>query len=376
MQEDPLKKLVVNSLKKAKIEIDGPNPWDIQVRDNRFYSRVIKDRSIGLGEAYMDGWIEIDAIDELIGRLYTSGVGQDRNLTALSGKEIWTLLKSVLGNPQTYFRSFEVGKRHYDLGNDLFQTMLDKRMVYSCAYWNKAKTLDEAQEAKLDLVCQKLHLKPGMTVLDIGCGWGGFAHYAAKNYGAKVVGITVSKEQCEWAKNYCKDFPVEIRFEDYRETKGLFDRVVSIGQFEHVGYKNYQTYMNHVHKLLQNDGLFLLHTIGINVSQYYAEPWVEKYIFPNSMIPSVVQIAKSFEGKFVMEDWHNFGFDYCKTLLAWYSNFENNWQKLLPKYGQKFYRMWRFYLLGCAGAFKTRSCHLWQVVLSKEGVDGGYSSVR
>lgn len=373
MKTKSLKNLVQDSLERAGVIINGQNPWDIRVNDERFYARVAKDRSIGLGESYVEGWINIEAIDEMIYRLCLSEIVKNPTISLI---EIWTFLKSVVINPQSYLRSFEVGEKHYDLGNDLFQVMLDPKMVYSCAYWKDAATLEEAQTAKLDLICRKLELKPGQTLLDIGSGWGGLAAYAAKNYGVNVVGITVSKEQLAWAENVCKGLPVEFRLEDYRKTRGKFDRVVSVGQFEHVGYKNYATYMQKVRDLLKDDGLFLLHTIGNNRTSYYGEPWLEKYIFPNSMTPSIAQLGKSFETTFIMEDWHNFGADYAKTLMAWYHNFESNWPKIASKYGERFFRMWRYYLLCSAGAFRSRTSQLWQIVLSKEGVPNGYKSLR
>ena len=371
-----MKTVVQSTLGQAQIAINGHEPWDIRVHDERFYERLMRDRSIGLGESYMDGWIDIDAIDEMVYRMARSPILKNRKLSSYALSEVLSFLKAVLVNPQSYFRSFEVGKRHYDLGNDLFEVMLDKRMVYSCAYWKSAKNLDEAQEAKLDLDLPQSLSKPGMSLLDIGSGWGGLAEYAAKKYGTHVLGVTVSKEQYELAKERCKNLPVEFKLQDYREVKGSFDRIVSVGQFEHVGYKNYPTYMNVAKNALKENGLFLLHTIGSNTTSHYGEPWMEKHIFPNSMTPSIAQIGKSIERKFVMEDWHNFGADYEKTLLAWYHNFEKNWSTLAPKYGERFYRMWRFYLLGCAGAFRAREVQLWQIVLSKDGVPGGYVSIR
>lgn len=373
MENKALKHFVANFFKKAGIAINGSNPWDILVNDDRFYAKLVSEKSVGLGEAYMDNWIDCDAIDIMVDKLCRSGALDD---SSFGWNEFLNVAKAVALNPQTYLRSFEVGKRHYDLGDDIFEAMLDTRMIYSCAYWKNAGNLDQAQEAKLELICQKLKLEPGMKVLDVGCGWGGFAQYAASKYGVSVVGITVSKNQLERAKKRNVGLPVEIKFEDYRETRGSFDRIVSVGQFEHVGYKNYDAYMNQMANLLNKDGLFLLHTIGGNISRTYGDPWIVKYIFPNSMIPSMVQICRSFEGKFIMEDWHNFGSYYDKTLMAWEGNFENNWAKLSKSYPEKFYRMWRFYLLSCAGAFRSRSLQLWQIILTKEGLVGGYSSIR
>jgi cyclopropane-fatty-acyl-phospholipid synthase len=254
--------------------------------------------------------------------------------------------------------------------------MLDRRMTYTCGYWKNARNLDEAQEAKLDLVCQKLDLKPGQTVLDIGCGWGSFAKFAAERYGAHVVGVTVSEEQMKLGKELCKGLPVELRLQDYRDIQGSFDHIVSLGMFEHVGYKNYRTFMRVVYEHLSDGGLFLLHTLGGNTSVRSGEAWMDKYIFPNGMFPSLVQIGRAIEGLFVMEDWHNFSADYEKTLFAWFANFNKHWPEISGKYGETFYRMWKYYLLACAGTFRTRSSQLWQIVLSKNGVPGGYKSIR
>ena len=289
-------------------------------------------------------------------------------------------LKSKLFNLQSKARAFEVGEKHYDIGNDLYRAMLDKRMTYTCGYWKNAKTLDKAQEDKLDLVCKKINLKPGMKVLDIGCGWGSFAKFAAEKYKVKVVGITISKEQVKLGNEICKGLPVEIRFEDYRDLNEKFDRIVSLGMFEHVGPKNYREYMEIVSRCLKDGGLFLLHTIGSAEIIKALNAWIIKYIFPNGVVPSMENIVKSIDRLFVMEDWHNFGAYYDKTLMAWYSNFVKGWPKLhkehSEKYDDRFYRMWTYYLLSCAGGFRARKIQLWQIVLSKNGVPGGYKSFR
>ncbi len=249
-------------------------------------------------------------------------------------------------------------------------------MTYTCAYWKDAATLDYAQENKLDLTCRKLALKPGMHVLDIGCGWGSFAKFAAENYGVKVTGITVSKEQVELGKKMCEGLPVDLRLMDYRELTQTFDHIVSLGMFEHVGYKNYRSYMKVVHSCLKDEGLFLLQTIGSNLSSTFTDPWINEYIFPDSLLPSISQIGKSIEGLFVMEDWHNFSADYDRTLMAWQNNFTSRWEELKDKYDSRFFRMWNYYLLSCAGAFRSRKNQLWQIAFSKNGIKGGYTSVR
>ena len=361
------------ALKTADIEINGLRPWDLQVKNEAFYGRVLREGSLGFGEAYMDGWWECEQLDELICRLMSHDIkGQLKPNFAV----MRDALLAVLTNRQNKKRAFQIGEAHYDAGNDLYKAMLDKRLVYTCGYWKDAKSLDEAQEAKLDLVCKKIGLKAGQKVLDIGCGWGSFAKFAAEKYDAQVVGITVSREQKQLADELCKGLPVEIRLQDYREVDEKFDHIISLGMFEHVGYKNYRAYMEMARRCLKDEGIFLLHTIGGNKSVHSTDPWIEKYIFPNSMLPSAAQITRAAEGLFVMEDWHNFGAYYDKTLMAWAANFEAHWPKLKEHYGERFFRMWRFYLLSCAGLFRARDIELWQIVYSPKGVQGGYQSIR
>ena len=357
----------------ADVKIGGDRAWDIQIHDERLYKRVLSGGTLGLGESYMDGWWDVAQPD-----LFFEHVLRARLDKRLKGdwKSILFILSQVLINPQTKTRSFQVGEQHYDLGNDLYGAMLDTRQVYTCGYWKNATTLDEAQEAKLDLVCRKLSLQAGQRVLDIGCGWGSFAKFAAERYGAHVTGITVSVEQAAQARELCAGLPVEIVVQDYRDIEGTYDAIVSLGMFEHVGYKNYRTYMQVAHDHLVNDGLFLLHTIGTNLTVYAVDPWTEKYIFPNSMLPSIALIGKSIEGIFAMEDWHNFGQDYDQTLMAWYANFQRHWEELRPTYGDRFGRMWTYYLLAAAATFRVKDNHLWQIVLSKHDQARSYEPIR
>lgn len=357
----------------ADVRINGNRPWDIQVRNLSFYERVLAGGSLALGETYMDGWWDCEALDQFFYKIMDARL--DKKVKK-SKQVLWAILKAKIMNAQSRSKAYEIGKRHYDIGNDIFSIMLDKGMNYSCGYWNKAGTLDKAQEAKLDLICRKTGLKPGMKVLDIGCGWGGFAKYAAEKYDVRVLGITVSREQVEFARKFCKGLPVEIELQDYRKLKKEFDRIISIGMFEHVGPRNYRTYMKVVHRCLTSDGLFLLHTIAGNSSVSSTDPWINKYIFPNSMLPSPNQITSAAEGVFVLEDWHSFGQYYDKTLMTWYGNFTKNWDKIKDTYDQRFYRMWTYYLLSCAGSFRSRRNQLWQIVFSKKGIQGGYQSIR
>ncbi len=369
------KGFVARLLSKADIEIGGTRPWDIQIHDKRLFRRVLTMGSLGLGEAYMDGWWDVDRIDEFIFRILATDIRQE---VPLDFSIYLSYLRGLFTNLQRW-RAFEVGQKHYDIGNDLYRHMLDKRMIYSCGYWKNATTLDEAQEAKLDLICKKIGLEKGMRVLDIGSGWGGFLLYAAERYGIEGVGVTISHQQVKLAQEQATKagLPLEFLLEDYHDLTGQFDRVVSIGMFEHVGYKNYKAYFRKVRELLVDNGLFLLHTIGGTLTSPNGDPWAEKYIFPNGMLPSVKQIGAATEGLFIMEDWHNFGADYDKTLMAWHENFITAWPDLKgDMYDERFYRMWRYYLLIFAAVFRTRNTHLWQVVLSKDGVPGGYRSIR
>ena len=351
-------------LETAGINPTGKNAWDIQVHDPRFYERVLSDASLGLGETYMDGWWDCESIDEMVNRILLARLDEKVTNKFRLGFQV---IRAKLFNRQSKARAFEVGERHYDLGNDLYLAMLDKRLTYSCAYWKTAQNLDEAQEAKLELVCKKIGLRPGMRVLDIGSGWGSFAQYAAEKYGAAVVGITISREQCALAVERCKGLPVEFRLQDYREVTGSFDCVISIGSMEHIGYKNYSTYMQVVDRCLKPGGVGFIHTIGNNQSITTGEPWSDKYIFPNGMLPSISQLGKAMEGRFVMEDWQNFGPYYDQTLLAWDDNFENAWPELKKNYDGRFFRMWRYYLLSSAGGFRSRNQQLWQIVFTHNG---------
>lgn len=359
-------------LAKADVKVGGGRPWDITVHNPRVFARVAVEGSLGLGEAYVDGWWDCEALDEFFFRILRAGA----TATGFTWPEVLVWVRARLLNMQHGRRAFRVGTEHYDLGNDLFRHMLGETMMYSCAYWRNALTLDEAQEAKLDLVCRKLGLEPGMRVLDIGCGWGTALRYAAEQYGVEGVGITVSAEQAQYAADACRNLPIEIRLEDYRALSERFDRVFSIGMFEHVGPKNHRRYMEVVRRCLKEGGLALLHTIGNSRTAAAPDPWLERYIFPNSALPSAVQITRAMEGLFVLEDWHNFGADYDRTLLAWRRNFDAAWSALRHAYDERFYRMWTYYLLCCAGSFRARRNHVWQLVLSPDGVLGGYHSVR
>lgn len=354
-------------LSQADIKINGARPWDIQVHHADFFKRVFQQGSLGLGESYMEGWWDCERLDILFCKILKAKL--DKQVPG-NLRDILRVVSARLFNLQSRSRSWIVGKEHYDIGNDLFALMLDPHMQYSCGYWRDAQTLDEAQNAKLKMICEKLQLQPGMRLLDIGCGWGGLAAYAARNYGVSVDGVTISREQQKLAQQRCEGLDVNILLQDYRDLNTGYDRIVSVGMFEHVGPKNYDTYFSVVDRCLKPDGLFLLHTIGSNQTGLSVDPWINKYIFPNGCLPSIRQIASVSESRLIMEDWHNFGSDYDKTLMAWHQRFNQAWPGLSSNYTPRFRRMFNYYLCACAGAFRARDIELWQVLFSR-GAEGG-----
>lgn len=368
MKLTQLEKWFNQLLNEAGISLNGPNPWDIQIHHPAAIQRIVAEGSLGLGESYMQGDWDAAQLDAFFYRLLRAQLHEKVKPIGL-----WFhTLQHTLMNKQNSRRAWRVGEYHYNLGNAFYQAMLDKRMTYTCAYWQDALDLDQAQENKLEMICQKLRLQPGMRLLDIGCGWGSLMGYAAEKYGVECVGITVSSEQIKFGQQRYAHLPVAFRLQDYREIDEPFDAVASVGMFEHVGRKNYRTFMQVAHRCLKSDGLFLLHTIGKNLTHLTPDPWLDRYIFPNGDLPSIKQIAQAVEGQFVVEDLHNFGADYDRTLMAWFDNFNHHWLEFNTEYGDEFYRKWSYYLLSCAGAFRARDIQLWQWVLSKQGIVGGY----
>ncbi len=355
--------VIREALARAGVTIGDDAPWDIQVRDARTYQRILRDGTIGVGESFTEGWWDCQALDQLIERVVRARL---YDVLAKSWALRVQVVRSRVFNLQAT-RAFEVGERHYDAGNDLYREMLGPRMVYTCAYFKNTDSLDAAQEAKLDLVCRKIGLEAGMRVLDLGCGWGGFAAFAAERYGAQVVGYTVSREQAAWAKEHYAALPVEIRLDDYRRATGTYDAVVSIGLMEHVGPKNHRPYMELAARLLAPGGRVFVHTIGGATARTHIDPWFDKYIFPNAAIPTLGQLATAMEQILVPEDVQNIGPHYDRTLMAWWANFDAAWPRLRAKYGDAFYRTWKFYLMVSAAYFRTREHNLYQIVATPAG---------
>lgn len=356
------KRIIGQLLAQAGIAINGNAPWDIRVHDERLFERILRHRNIGLGEAYMEGWWDCRQLDAMVCRMLSTSI--EKKVKNNLGYLI-RFLPGLLLNLQNRSRARNSVARHYDLGNDLFLSFLDSYHQYSCGFFDETGDLERAQENKLALICRKLALSPGERILDIGCGWGGLARYTAERIGCEVTAVNISKDQLSYAEQACGGLPVTFRDCDYREIRERFDKIVSVGMFEHVGVKNYRTFMKVAHHSLEDNGIFLLHTIGGNRSTRSCDPWVTRYIFPNSVLPSPAQLTKAVEGLFVIEDWHNLGPHYDKTLIAWHQRFQRAWPRLGKKYGATFKRMWEYYLLSCAGAFRARSIQLWQIVMTK-----------
>jgi len=360
-------------LDEAKVELNGPRPDDLQVYDERFWETVVRDRELGLGESYQQGWWGAEHLDQLLVKILNADL---KNKVKPSIGLVAFALGSKLKNHQTVRRAARNASSHYDIGNDLYERMLDKRMLYSCAYWKDAEDLGAAQEAKLDLICRKLDLQPGMTLLDIGCGWGGMAAFAAERYGAKVTAISPALQQVTVAAKRCEGLDVDVRQQDYRDVTGKFDRIISVGMLEHVGPKNFRGFFDVNSQLLTEDGIILHHTIGSNLSKSTTDPWFDKYVFPGGVVPSMAHLGKASETNWAIEDVHNFGPDYDRTLMSWYHNIEAVWDDL-PNYDEHFRRTWRYYLLSSAASFRARQLQLWQIVFRRARVvSPGYITVR
>jgi len=363
----------------ADVRINGERPWDLRVHNPNLFRELLSNGSLALGDSYVRGDWDCDQLDELIRRLLLAKGNQPLSKRAKL-RSLSQLMQAKLTNPQSQRRAFVVGKQHYDIDPRVYGAMLDPQMCYSCGYWRQADDLKSAQEQKLRLVCEKLELRPGQTLLDIGCGWGSLAAFAARHYGVEVVGITVSIQQANYVREQLADLPVEVFLCDYRRldaiTQQQFDRIASIGMYEHVGRRNDHVFHRVIQRALKHDGLALLQTIGSDRTTHQTDDWIDRHIFPGGRLPSARQLCQGIESYFLIEDWENFGLDYDRTLMAWWQNFDANWPMLQRDINADFYRFWRYYLLSCAGFFRSRMGQLWQVVLSKPQRQTTYRSWR
>ena len=327
------------------------------------------DRGIlAIGESYMERQWDSPHVDQVMAKLAAMPSEQKRRLFR-SWKTRVLLAMAVLCNKQRRRYELEVAEKHYDVGNDFFQSWLDSNMQYSCGYWNDAATLDDAQLAKMKIIAEKLKLTPGMSVLDIGCGWGGLGRFLARNYGVTVTGLNISTEQLRWCRQRATEEGLDDAFiplhMSYRDISGSWDRIITVGMIEHVGPKNYAEFFDICRRSLTEGGIMVLQTIGANISKKVLDDrWLTRYIFPGGTLPSIAQLSRAVEKKLVIEDLQNFGPDYDRTLMAWYDNFSNVKDDL--HMSDRFLRMWEFYLLYCASGFRERKSQLWQFVFTKK----------
>jgi cyclopropane-fatty-acyl-phospholipid synthase len=363
----------------ADVRFDGLRPWDLRVHDPNLFADLLRRGSLALGEGYVAGRWDCHQLDELISRLLQARANRPLSRRAWAAMA-WERLLDRVSNPQSLMRSFRVGRQHYDIDHRVYRATLDPRLVYSCGYWHGVDSLEEAQLQKLERICRKLQLQPGQRLLDVGCGWGALAAHAAEHHGVQVTGITVSAAQYLWIRERYGHLPIQVELCDYRSLPGLltqrYERIASVGMFEHVGPRNHAAFFRCMAELMDADGLLLLHTIGHGARVGGTDPWIDAYVFPGGRLPSAPELCVSSVPHLRLEDWENFGGDYVRTLLAWWQNFAGNWPHLESELGDSFYRFWRYYLLSCAGYFRSGQGQLWQLVMSRPDSPPVYRSVR
>lgn len=387
-------KVVSEVFKAAGVRIGAKGSHDLAVNDPAFFRRLLGDPLLQFGETYMDGLWDSPAVDEVVAKLFSaerdgriSTVLPLWRVPGLAGLALirhgYRYIRDRLTNRQTRARSTTVAEEHYDAGNELYRLMLDPTLTYTSGVWAPGYTLEDAQNAKYDLIARKLGLKPGQRVLDIGSGFGGFARFAAKNYGAKVTGITISIEQLKAARALSAGVEgVEFLYSDYRDIphrfpKDAFDHVVSIEMIEAVGPKNLAEYFQAAHAALKDGGRFVIQAIANNRDVFNNNPWAGKYIFRDGVAPSTEQVDKAARRAFGRPvDRQRITGHYDKTLMAWHENFTRAWPQLKGEYGERFKRMWDFYLLAAAGLFRAGDIQLDQTVYVKGGRPGEEPRVR
>jgi cyclopropane-fatty-acyl-phospholipid synthase len=348
----------------------------LNVSDDSVWYDIITKANLGIAEGYMHGKIDVDPLPLFLSLLNDTSIGTRRKEKfdvlgmVIGAIEAPTQMMGWLFNLQTKELSSRVTKQHYDAGNDLYEVMLGPSMSYTCAYWKDAENLDQAQEAKFNLIMRKLELQPGMKVADLGMGWGTAAAYMHKHGKVNVTGVSLSEKQVEWAQNNLVKDGLRFIWSDYREhcedpdIVGTYDRIYSIGMFEHIGPKNYEPFFKCIKALLKPDGLAVVHTIGEPDFVAASDQFLEKYIFPGAVIPTLPMATKAFEHHFILEDFQNFGHDYSKTLAAWHVNSLKFFRENPNAYSPEFQRMWEYYLKMCEALFELRINQLWHFVLS------------
>lgn len=370
---------LTSATKAADVQFNGRRPWDVQVNNPRLYGEILRRGSLGFGDGYVNGDWDCDDLCELINRLLRAKANRPLSWWTRTA-EGWRWVQERLVNQQSEERTRKRTSQHYDINPELYRAMLGKTMAYSCGYWRNAKSLDQAQEAKLELICKKLELKEGERLLDLGCGWGSLAKHAAENYGARVTGITVSREQAAYLKEQTTWQDIRVKVCDYRHLNDLgeepFDKIASVGMYEHVGRLNDKRFYDVISKALKPEGLALIHTIGSVERTHRTDEWIDRYVFPGGRLPSAVDLCKGLEKKFIIEDWESFGTDYERTLRCWHENLLQSKQNQDLVLDDRGYRFWKFYLLSCAGFFRSRQGQLWQVVLSRPERTDTYRSWR
>ena len=350
-------------------------PIVIKLLDKKLMQKLLINPDLYFGEAYMNGslLIENGTLTEFLDLAFKNiGRGNINSYGAVIKKIRGTF--GYLTNINKIIKSKENVAHHYDISEKLYDLFLDENRQYSCAYFkNDDDTLEQAQSNKIHHIIKKLNIQPNQKVLDIGSGWGTLALAIAKQTSANVTGITLSENQFEYSKNKAKEMnlsnQVDFKLIDYRQLNEKFDRIVSVGMFEHVGRNFYKTYFNTVFKLLNEKGIALIHTIGSSMPPRDPQPWIQKYIFPGGYTPSLSEVAKPIEKSgLIVSDIEVLRMHYAHTLRNWKERFLSKKDKVLDMFDEKFFRMWEFYLASCEMAFKWGDQVVFQLQLSKDNI--------
>lgn len=348
-------------------------PVTVRLHDESLVRRILLNPDLGIGEGYMEGSFTIDD-DDLHGFLALAVRNSQNAWRHPLHRFLWKLryLSRVARQYNPAGRARRRVAHHYDLSGELYDLFLDSDKQYSCAYFRSPDdTLEQAQAQKKAHIAGKLRIEPGMRVLDIGCGWGGLALTLARDYGARVLGVTLSEEQHEVANERARAAGLgnraQFRLMDYREVEGTFDRVVSVGMFEHVGAPHYREYFRTVREKLTEDGIALIHTIGRSTPPGANSPWIEKYIFPGGYIPALSEIMTAVEKEdFISQDIEVWRLHYAQTLRHWHDRFVANEERVREIYDDRFCRMWRYYLVACEQTFRCNRQVVFQLQLARK----------